>query len=141
MLGMPHYHKSFDVVHARSCANGVYFVLSPCPREHLTIAILIDLRFSHFHRRNGQVSEAGQAKSYFAFLEPLILTSLLTGGILLVVEGDLQLCAETYDPMEVAYETGKGSWLCRVLTGTAFAFKFRARIHTKLGTLGTRRNG
>ncbi|KAG8701238.1 hypothetical protein FRC09_005486 [Ceratobasidium sp. 395] len=77
-LGMSHYHEMFDVVHARSCANGV-----------------IDFR---------------------EFVNDMGLC-LRPGGIILVVEGDLQLYSYLREPQELAYGDGNPdkSWMARML--------------------------
>lgn len=77
-LGMSHYHGMFDVVHARSSANGV-------------------ADFKDF------INDMGLC--------------LRPGGIILVVEGDLQLFSHTREPQEIAYGDGdpNKSWMARML--------------------------
>ncbi|QRV74817.1 hypothetical protein RhiJN_17527 [Ceratobasidium sp. AG-Ba] len=75
---MSHYHGMFDVVHARSSANGV--------------------------------------TDFKSFVNDMGLC-LRPGGVILIVEGDLQLCSYTREPQEIAYGDGdpNKSWMARML--------------------------
>ncbi|CEL55224.1 hypothetical protein RSOLAG1IB_01232 [Rhizoctonia solani AG-1 IB] len=77
-LGMSHYHGMFDVIHARSSANGV-------------------INFREF------INDMGLC--------------LRPGGLILVIEGDLQLFSYTREPQEIAYGDGdrNRSWMARML--------------------------
>ncbi|KAG8716407.1 hypothetical protein FRC11_013390 [Ceratobasidium sp. 423] len=77
-LGMSHYHGMFDVIHARSSANGV-------------------ANFKEF------INDMGLC--------------LRPGGLILIVEGDLQLFSYTREPQEIAYGDGdrSKSWMARML--------------------------
>ncbi|KAL5635113.1 hypothetical protein ACGC1H_002965 [Rhizoctonia solani] len=77
-LGMSHYYGMFDVIHARSSANGV-------------------INFKEFIHDMG--------------------LCLRPGGLILVVEGDLQLCSHNREPQEIAYGDGdrNKSWMARML--------------------------
>ncbi|CUA75923.1 hypothetical protein RSOLAG22IIIB_01926 [Rhizoctonia solani] len=77
-LGMSHYYGMFDVVHARSAANGV-------------------ANFKEFIHDMG--------------------LCLRPGGLILAVEGDLQLFSYNREPQEIAYGDGdrSKSWMARML--------------------------
>ncbi|KDN50695.1 hypothetical protein RSAG8_01193, partial [Rhizoctonia solani AG-8 WAC10335] len=77
-LGMSHYHGMFDVIHARSSANGV--------------------------------------ANFRDFIHDMGLC-LRPGGLILAVEGDLQLFSYTREPQEIAYGDGdrSKSWMARML--------------------------
>ncbi|CAE6427015.1 unnamed protein product [Rhizoctonia solani] len=77
-LGMSHYYGMFDVIHARSAANGV-------------------TNFREFMNDMG--------------------LCLRPGGLILVVEGDLELFSYTREPQEIAYGDGdrNKSWMARML--------------------------
>jgi hypothetical protein len=81
-LGFPHYHNSFDVVHARAIGGGVRFFLHS-PTTTLTLG--------------------AQIKDYTALLRDLTDT-LRPGGVLLLADGNLNLLDSNRVPMALVPE-------------------------------------
>ena len=95
-LGLPHFYGQFDIVHARSTANGVRDAVQP------SVAFLM----------------SAQVRDYERFIEECV-RCLRPGGILLLVEGDMILFGEDLRPYPMAsIEDGTGgSWMARMLYG------------------------
>ena len=100
MLGLPHYHGRFDVVHLRACSNGIKdfpaFIddMVKCLKPGKPVCVSGGLLMVCFH------------------------LYLQSGGVILSMEGDLQLYAENKEPMEAAFDVGgTGSWATRILFG------------------------